>query len=90
MYFLFGGTMKKLDLKENKNVIIHPLENLQVAFNEKDFLIIINSKEECPEEGYFLSIPADIMAEIVNGFHQSGLEYQKTFSMDIGFVEKEA
>lgn len=69
---------------------IHNLESLRVAFNEKAFLLIFNAEKEDGSDGYMLSIPAERMLEIVEGFYASGVEYQKNFGKNIGFEEKEA
>lgn len=72
-----------------KRKVIHNLENLRVGFNEEDFLLVFNSENEDLSDGYALAIPAEIMAEIVDGLYSSGLEYQATLGKSIGFKEKE-
>lgn len=72
-----------------KRKVIHNLENLRVGFNEEDFLLVFNAENEDLSDGYALTIPAEIMAEIVDGLYSSGLEYQAMLGKSIGFKEKE-
>ncbi len=72
---------------------IHQLKNMAVAFTEEEFLLIFNAsnKEEDGVDGeYMVSIPAEVMAKIVEGLYSSGLKYQDNFGKSIGFSEKEA
>lgn len=74
---------------EIKKEEVHNLENLRVGFNEEDFLLVFNAKNDDLSDGYVLSIPAEVMAEIIDGFYSAGLEYQDNFGKFIGFKEKE-
>ena len=81
--------MKEQDMVILGEKEIHKLKNLSVAYNQDTFLLMINTKNAEDDNGYLLAIPADVMAEIVNGLYSSGVEYQRNFQKDVGFVREE-
>lgn len=79
---------KKMVIDDQMIQSIQKLKSLSVAFNEKEFLLIINRRNQEDQNGYLLSIPKELMAEIIRGLYSSGLDYQHTFQTDIGFIEE--
>lgn len=80
---------RQIVLDEQSVRKIQKMKSLSVAFNETEFLLVINNEKQAEQEGYLVSIPTEVMHEVVCGLFKSGLEYQKYFNKDIGFIEQE-
>ena len=78
-------------MNKQETTKIHRLKNMAVAFTKEEFLLIFNAPGEKGHNvngEYMISMPVEVMAQIVKGLYSSGLKYQDNFGKDIGFSEK--
>lgn len=80
---------KQMILDEQSVEKIKKLKSLKAAFNETEFLLVINNENNEDQSEYLLTIPIEVMHQVVSGLYATGLEYQKFFNREIGFLEKE-
>lgn len=63
----------------------HSLKSVSVGFNENEFLLVLDYSEQDAGSGYAVTMPAEAMKQIVDGFTKCGKDYQSKFNKDIGF-----